>query len=80
MKPPISYPRFSRRWNERLVHAGVGDLASPMQTADNYDESNKRREEYRFQQYCNKAIVGCYLCHFYGTFSINTMILDKIDM
>jgi hypothetical protein len=38
MKPPISYPRFSRRWNDRLVHAGVGDLGNPIQTADNYDE------------------------------------------
>jgi hypothetical protein len=28
-------PRFSRRWNERLVHAGVGDLASSTETADN---------------------------------------------
>jgi hypothetical protein len=27
-KLPISNPRLSRRWNERLVHAGVGDLAS----------------------------------------------------
>jgi hypothetical protein len=39
MKPPISYPRFSRRWNERLAHAGVGGIASLIQTANNYDES-----------------------------------------
>ena len=30
----ISYPRLSGRWNERLFHAGIGVLASPMQTAD----------------------------------------------
>jgi hypothetical protein len=32
-------PRFSRRWNERLARDEVGDLASPVVTADNYDES-----------------------------------------
>jgi hypothetical protein len=36
-KPPINYPRFSRRWNERLIHAGVG--ASLIESVDNYDES-----------------------------------------
>jgi hypothetical protein len=42
MEPQISYPRFSRRWNERFFHAGVGDLVNPItpiQTAGNYDES-----------------------------------------
>jgi ABC-type Fe3+ transport system substrate-binding protein len=38
---------LSRRWNERLVHAGIGDLASPI-----YKQQiiminpNKRWEEY----------------------------------
>jgi hypothetical protein len=39
---------LSRRWNEKLVYAGVGDLASPIQ----FRTPNKRREEYYvFQQY-----------------------------
>ncbi len=38
MKPQISYPIFSREDEMRdwSTYAGVGDLASPIQTADNY--------------------------------------------
>jgi hypothetical protein len=35
MTPSVSYPRLSRKWNERMVHSGVGDLASPIETDDN---------------------------------------------
>jgi hypothetical protein len=39
--------------------------------------NNERWEELMFQQNCNKASVGCYLCHLDGTFSRN-MIMNKI--
>jgi hypothetical protein len=58
----------NRRWNERLVHAGVGDLQYK-QLIIKMNPYNKTREEYMFQQYCNKASVSRYLYNFDGTFS-----------
>jgi hypothetical protein len=39
MKQLISYPIFSREDEMRDWSMLVGDLASPIQTADNYDKS-----------------------------------------
>jgi hypothetical protein len=61
---------LSRRWNERLVYAGVGDLASPIQTTDNYMNPNKRWEVYVPAIHeMEKTSVGYYLYHYDGTFS-----------
>ncbi len=57
----------NRRWNERLVHAGVGDLQYKQPIIKM--NPNKTWEEYMFMQYCNKASVRCYLYNFNGTFS-----------
>jgi hypothetical protein len=39
IKPPNSYPRFSKEVNDWLVHAVVGDLASPAIQSTYNDES-----------------------------------------
>jgi hypothetical protein len=80
-KPPIiSYPRFSRRWNERLVYAGVGDPASLIESIIMLNPNNKW-EQYIFQQYLIKLVLVVtsviFMTHSVGSQDLQHKIVDS---